>query len=110
MNWEPIQHLAPVPNDVNWYYIMFTILVGSALLSYGVAKITERWEEELEWPEWVSNVGEALGIILGTGLGALSGYFVWHWGLGMLVGLTGATAAPWLVYRFGELIKKWKGK
>jgi len=110
MSWEPIQHLAPVPNDVNWYYLMITIFVGASIISYGCAQLAERWEVELKLPKWTSNIGESLGVVLGAGLGALAGYLVWHWGLGFLTGLTGAIAAPWVVSKLGEIIKKWRGK
>jgi hypothetical protein len=104
--WEPIQHIAPVPNDTDWHVIAGTIIVCGAFLSYGVSRNFTRWEAEVHLPEWFSILGECIGILLATLGGALAGYLVWHWGLGLLCGLVGGWASPWVVYAVTRYMKK----
>lgn len=104
---KPLAHAdAMVPNDIAWYYIAGAILVGAALLSYGVATTAIRWEADAGFPKWFSVAGGFLGILLATAAGALAGLIVWQWALGMLCGLVGAFASPWILKlvwsRFGS--------
>lgn len=101
----PIQHTAPVANDVSWYIIAATITAGAALLSFGVARNFARWEKEMKLPEWFSIVGELVGVTLGTLGGGLAGHLVWHWGLGLLCGHVGGWASPWIVHWISDLIE-----
>ena len=82
--------LEPVANNVPWYYITLAIGVGAAALQHGVHMVFASWERELKLPAWFSVAGDIFGIVLATGLGALTGHLVWNWALGGVVGLVGA--------------------
>lgn len=105
----PIQNTAPLQNNVDWYIIALAIIAGSALISFGIGRNFERWEAEMEWPEWVSILGEILGIIVATGAGALSGYLTWDWKLGLLCGTVGGWGAPFIVTWLHKYISKKTG-
>lgn len=101
------QHVAaPIPNDIPWYYIAVAILIGSALVTYGAWATAENWEKDAKFPSWFSVVGGIVGIVLASLGGAIAGYLVWQWTLGLLCGIAGALASPWILRliwsRFGK--------
>jgi len=103
----PIQNTAPIPNDIDWYLIALTIIAGSALISFGIGKSFERWEDEIEaLPEWFSILGEILGIAVAMAGASLAGYLVWNWMLGILCGAVGGWGAPFIVTWLNRYISK----
>lgn len=105
----PIQNLAPIPNDVEWYFLALALIVGAALISFGIGKSSERWEAEMKWPEWFSILGEWVGILLAMTGGSLAGYLVWDWKLGLLCGAVGGFGAPFIVTWIHKYISKKTG-
>ena len=93
-------------HDVPWYYVATAIVIGSALLSYGVNATAIAWEKDAGWPKWFSVVGSIAGIVLSIALGAVVGAIVWEWVLGLLCATVGAFASPWILRliwsRFGS--------
>lgn len=107
---DPVQWHAVVQNDVAWQLLAGLILAGSALLSYGVHSVFRRWRRN----GWVGArapfYAEATVYAATPALGAFAGWLVWHWGLGLLAGLVGGWASPWVIRRLDRLLGNGKGK
>jgi hypothetical protein len=106
----PVQHTAPVPNDVAWYLIAGAIVLGAALVTVGLSKNAARWEAELRLPAWFSVAGEVVAIVIATAGGAAAGFWTWHWGLGLLSGLVGSLSASIVVRFVAAWIERRRGE
>jgi len=99
---ESVRHTAPVANDVPWELIFFSIVVGSALISWGIDEMILGWKEK----RWVRvrtvMISQVLSSFAGAAVGAFTGYLVWHWGLGLAAGLLGGFCST----HIAELVRK----
>lgn len=85
-----ITGLQQIPNEVPWYYIVGSVIVGSAALSHGVSRQFSVWERELSAPRWLSVAGDITGIVLSIALSTFVGYLTWSAPLAGIAGLCGA--------------------
>lgn len=109
---QPAKRDVPVPNDLPWYALSGTVLVGAALLSYGMVLTVRKMAKDLRASATrearVSVVATLVSIAVASGLGALVGYLTWHWALGLVSAIVGAWASPWVVDMVSSIASRWK--
>lgn len=97
-----------VGNGLPWYAATLSIVLGAALLSYGMVVTIRRWALSLRADETgaakAAVIANVLAICVASACGALVGSLIWHWALGLVAAFVGAWASPWLVDRMGELL------
>lgn len=109
---RPAKRDVPVPNDLPWYALSGAVVVGAALLSYGMVLTIRRMARDLR----ASATKEARAGVIATlvsigvasALGALVGYLTWHWALGFVSAVVGAWASPWVIDTVSGLVSRWK--
>jgi hypothetical protein len=107
---DPIQWHAPVANDVEWYYIVGAILVGSALVTSGLGRILRYSLKGYKNERLLELAGRTFLCIVCAGLGAVAGWRTWDWPLGAVVGFVGSCAAPVVLKYFYAIAGKWLPK
>lgn len=99
-------------SDVSWYYVTGAILIGSALLSYGMTSSIKRWAIDLQTASSTASkatvVGNIIAIAFASGAGCLVGHLVWRWELGLVVGFVGAWGSPWILEHMSGLLSRLK--
>ena len=93
----PPQHTAPVCNALPWSYIALGIIIGTMAVGISMSRVT-RWLVDVK----SLNKRWALGILFVTGtiggaMGAIAGWRIYDWWLGMLFGITGGAGFPFLL-------------
>jgi hypothetical protein len=109
-NADPIQWTAPIPNDVAWWVQLPVIAVCTALITWGMVEKGARWHQQGLVSEKASMWAEALAVPFCMAVGGCVGYLTWHWGMGMLGGLVGSMASPWVIRLAGKLVDWRLGK
>lgn len=109
---KEIESQVPVPNSVPWYFITVSIVIGAALLSYGMVKTIKRWGSDLQLSSQrvmkASVFANILAIVSSTIGGGITGYLVWNWALGAMCGFVGSWCFPWIVSTLTSVISRWR--
>jgi small-conductance mechanosensitive channel len=105
-NIDLVQWIAPIPNDISWWIIAMIIVFACALLTFGCRGKAKRWHKKGFVYKKAIMWAEIAAIPLSLIFGALSGYLVWNWVLGMLCGLIGTISFSFVMVILRKIIKK----
>ena len=102
----PIQHVAPVANDVEWFYLAGAIALLAALINYGILAKAKRWEKHGVLSMKHVFLADVFAASLAVASGTIAGYLCWHWALGFVTALAGASADAIVIYTALQIRKK----
>ena len=109
---QPIVQQVPITNEVPWYVISAAIIIGAALLSYGMIKTLKRWSIDLQQTSSrvrkTTVIANILAIITSTICAGIVGWLLWNWILGAMCGFIGAWCWPWVITTLTSVISRWK--
>ena len=103
-------HNTPVPNNVPWYFLSLSILIGAAILVRGMSMTVKRWAQALHSSR-IPKIGivvEIVSILLAVGLGAVAGYLVWNVWLGAMIAFVGSLGSPWVLDQLTGFLSRFK--
>ena len=109
---QPAPDPPSIANEVPWYVISVTIMIGAALLSYGMIKTLKRWSIDLQQNSSrvrkTTVIANILAIVTSTICAGVAGLLLWNWILGAMCGFIGAWCWPWVITMLTSIISRWK--
>jgi len=100
----PVQHSAPVPNDVGWMEIASYIALAAAVFTLGFMRIIRHHIDERHLPPLSDLVARLLLCLVCAGGGAIVGWRIWDVWLGGVLGTVGSGGHVVILHAFVRLI------